>query len=230
MKTIGLIGGMSWQSTALYYSQINQGVADSLGQLNSAKICLVSVNFAEIEKLQHAGNWPATAEILSDAARRLQLAGADFILICTNTMHRVYDEIQAVVSIPILHIAEPTAQALIDDGISRVGLLGTAFTMEQDFYKRKLIDDYNLDVIVPEFEDRKFIHDVIYHELCKGNIREASRNGYIAVMNKMASAGAEAFILGCTEITLLITPPDSSLPLYDTTELHARKAVQLALN
>lgn len=200
MKTIGLLGGMSWESTALYYSSLNKGVKKTLGGLHSAKIAMVSVDFEPIEKLQHAGDWAGTAEILSDAAQSIEAAGADFILICTNTMHLVAPEIEKHITIPILHIADATAAVIKEKSISKVGLLGTAFTMEQTFYKDRLIEKHGIDVITPNEADRKIVHDVIYNELCLGEVNDASRKEYLRIIDGLSKQGAEAVILGCTEI------------------------------
>lgn len=229
MKTIGMLGGMSWESTASYYKAINQGVKAELGGLSSAKICLYSVNFAEIEKLQHAGKWNETALILTKAAQSVEAGGADFLLICTNTMHKVADEIQANISMPILHIADATAAKLVSDGVTKVGLLGTRFTMEQDFYKSRLINKFGIKVVVPNDDERTIVHNVIYNELCKGEIRLDSKEQYIAIVNNLFEQGAQAVILGCTEIALLIQQKDTDVPLYDTTEIHAASAVAFAL-
>jgi aspartate racemase len=229
MKTIGLLGGMSWESTLSYYKAINQGIKAKLGGLNSAKICLYSVNFDEIEKLQHTGKWAETAEILAQAARSVEAGGADCLLICTNTMHKVAPEIEAHISIPILHIADATAEQLKADGVSKVGLLGTRFTMEQDFYKSRLTDKFGIEVVIPQEKERETIHRVIYDELCRGEINASSKNVYLAIVNSLQQRGAQAVILGCTEIALLIQQADTSVPLYDTTEIHAAKAVSWAL-
>jgi len=229
MKTIGLIGGMSWESTRIYYRLINQGINSQLGGLHSAKICMYSVDFDEIEKLQHKGDWQQTAVILSKAAQSVVSGGADFILICTNTMHKVADIIEQHISVPLLHIADATAEQLISDGITKVGLLGTRFTMQQDFYKGRLIEKYNLDVIVPKKNDQTIVHDVIYNELCLGNIKEKSREQYINIINGLYNKGAQALILGCTEITLLIQQSHTHVPLYDTTQIHAAAAVKYAI-
>ncbi|MGR5140305.1 aspartate/glutamate racemase family protein [Photobacterium sp. DNB23_23_1] len=229
MKTIGLLGGMSWESTASYYKAINEGVKHELGGLHSAKIALYSVNFDEIEKLQHAGDWTATANILSQAAKSVEVAGADFLLICTNTMHKVAKDIEQAVSIPLLHIADATAQQLKSDGIKKVGLLGTRFTIEQDFYISHLTEQFGIEVVVPDLPDRDIIHRVIYDELCKGVLKEESRAEYVRITEKLAEQGAEAVILGCTEIALLISPKDTDVPLYDTASIHAEAAVKLAL-
>jgi aspartate racemase len=229
MKTIGMIGGMSWESTLSYYQAINQGVKSTLGGLHSAKICLYSVDFAEIEILQHQGLWDDTAIDLSNAAKAVEAGGADFLLICTNTMHKVADDIQAQISIPILHIADATAEALLADGIGKVGLLGTRFTMEQDFYKQRITDNYPIEVIVPSPDDQILIHNVIYQELCLGKINLQSRQCYLSIIDKLFAQGAEAEILGCTEIALLVQQQHTNVPLYDTTQIHAHSAVMLAL-
>ncbi len=229
MKTIGLLGGMSWESTLSYYKAINQGIKAKLGGLNSAKICLYSVNFDEIEKLQHAGKWAETAEILAQAARSVEAGGADGLLICTNTMHKVAPEIEAQISIPILHIADATAEQLKADGVSKVGLLGTRFTMEQDFYTSRLTDKFGIEVVIPQEKERETIHRVIYDELCRGEINPSSKNAYLAIVHSLQQRGAQAVILGCTEIALLIQQTDTAVPLYDTTEIHAAKAVSWAL-
>lgn len=226
---IGLIGGMSWESSAEYYRLINQGVRARLGGVHSARCLMWSFDFAEVEALQHAGRWDDAAGLLADAARRLERGGADFLLICTNTMHRMADQVQAAVGIPLLHIADPTAERIKARGIMRVGLLGTAFTMEQDFYKGRLRDHFGLDVIVPGTEDRTTVHRVIYDELVQGRIEAASRDTYRAVIAGLAARGAEAVILGCTEIMLLVRPEDSAVPLFDTTAIHAAAAVERAL-
>ena len=229
MKTIGLIGGMSWESTELYYRLINETVKSELGGLHSAKVILHSVDFAEIEKLQHRGNWNKTAEILSEAAKGLEKAGADFIVICTNTMHLVAPQIQSSINIPLLHIADATAEEIVKYNIQKVGLLGTAFTMEKDFYKGQLEKKYNLDVLVPSSDERKMIHQVIYEELCLGKISKKSKTEYLLIMDQLIEKGAEAIILGCTEITLLVKPEDTNIKLFDTTKIHAIKAVEKAL-
>lgn len=229
MKTIGMLGGMSWESTASYYKAINESVKRQLGGLHSAKICMYSVDFAEIEKLQHQGRWDETADILSKAARGIEAGGADFFLICTNTMHKVAPQIESSLSIPLLHIADATGEKLVANGISKVGLLGTRFTMEQDFYKQRITDKFDIDVIVPNGDEQTMIHDIIYHELCLGVIEDASRRQYLEVINALHQQGAEAIILGCTEIALLVQQEDTNVPLYDTTAIHAEAAVVLAL-
>ena len=230
MKTIGMLGGMSWESTTSYYKALNEGVKNSLGGLHSAKICMVSVDFAEIEKLQHQGNWAETANILIKAAKSVEAGGADFLLICTNTMHKVADEVASNISIPILHIADATAEQLKRDNITQVGLLGTQFTMEQDFYKKRLADKHNIEVIIPESAERKVIHDVIYSELCLGKINDGSRTQYLKIIQSLYDRGAQAVILGCTEIAMLVKPQHTNVPLYDTTKIHAQEAVKLALS
>jgi len=228
MKTIGLLGGMSWESTLGYYRKINEGVKNTLGGLHSAKIVMYSVDFGPIEKLQHAGDWEGTAKILSDAAKNIQAAGADFLLICTNTMHKVAPEIEAAIEIPLLHIADATAEILVKEDIKSVGLLGTAFTMEQDFYKGRLTNNYGIKVLVPNEEDREIIHKVIYQELCLGKIESNSKAEYLRIINALAAQGAEAVILGCTEIGMLVNQTDTNVRLLDTTVIHAEKAVEYA--
>ncbi|MFM4784979.1 aspartate/glutamate racemase family protein [Aeromonas veronii] len=229
MKCIGLLGGMSWESTVSYYQALNRGVRAQLGGLHSARVLLNSVDFAGIERLQHAGDWPATARLLAAEARKLQDGGADFLLIGTNTMHKVAPEIEAAIDIPLLHIADATAAKLRADGITRVGLLGTRFTMEQDFYKGRLQERFGLAVLVPDETGRERVHRIIYDELCLGEIRESSRAEYLAIIAGLAAAGAEAVILGCTEIALLVGDARAAVPLYDTTAIHAEAAVARAL-
>lgn len=223
MKTIGMLGGMSWESTTSYYKAINEGVKEALGGLHSAKICMYSVDFDEIEKLQHRGDWEATAQILSHAAKSVEAGGADFLIICTNTMHKVASYIEQEVSIPLLHIADATAESLIADNIQCVGLLGTRFTMEQDFYKGRLTEKYGIDVLVPDETDRDLVHNVIYSELCLGEINQKSRGEFLKVINALHQRGAEAVILGCTEIALLIRQKDTGVSLYDTTQYMPHK-------
>jgi aspartate racemase len=230
MKTIGMLGGMSWESTASYYRALNEGIKQRLGGLNSARICMHSVDFAEIETLQHQGDWQATADILCDAARSIEAGGADFLMICTNTMHKVAPQIEAAISIPLLHIADATAERLQEDGIMRVGLLGTRFTMEQEFYKGRLSERYGIEVVVPDTAQRELVHDVIYSELCLGRVEDASRRAYLAVIDELAQQGAQGVILGCTEIAMLVAQRDTSVRLYDTTAIHAQKAVAFALD
>jgi aspartate racemase len=228
MKTIGLLGGMSWESTLGYYRAINEGVRQKLGGLHSAQIAMVSVDFAPIEQLQHADDWTGTAEILGDAARGVEAAGADFLLICTNTMHKVAPQIEAAIRIPVLHIADATAEVLLADGVGTVGLLGTAFTMEQAFYRGRLAERYGLEVLVPHTADRDLVHRVIYEELCQGRVEPGSKAEYLRIVASLAARGAEAVILGCTEIGMLIGQRDTEVRLLDTTLIHAQKAVELA--
>lgn len=229
MKTIGLIGGMSWESTVPYYRQINQTIKERLGGLHSAKIVLYSVDFHEIERLQHAGDWGAAGRLLADAARSLRAAGADFLVLCTNTMHKVAPAIEAAVDIPLLHIADPTAEAICAAGVTKVGLLGTRFTMEQAFYKDRLQEKYDLQVLTPSDEERQVVHRIIYEELCLGQIRDESRDAYRRIIASLVARGAQAVILGCTEISLLVGPQDASVPLFDTTAIHALQAAERAL-
>lgn len=228
MKTIGLIGGMSWESTVGYYQIINRTIKEQLGGLHSAKCILFSVDFDEIEQCQASGNWEKSAHILMQAAQSLEKAGADFIVICTNTMHKVADKIQSSVSIPLLHIAEVTARELIKNGITRVALLGTKYTMEQEFYKSKLVAQH-IDVLIPDEHDREFINDTIYHQLCVGIISKESKTGFLKIVDKLAEQGAQGVILGCTEIGMLIQNGDTPTPLFDTTEIHAKSAALYAL-
>ncbi|APD11325.1 aspartate/glutamate racemase [Pandoraea vervacti] len=229
MRTIGLIGGMSWQSSAEYYRIINQAVQSRLGPLRSAQTLMYSVDFGPIERAQHEGRWHDAGVLLADAARRLQAGGAQCVVLCTNTMHKLAAQIEGAVTIPFIHIADPVGEAAQSGRIERIGLLGTAFTMEQDFMKARLTQRFGLDVIVPDAPDREVVHRIIYDELCVGVIREASRDAYRKIMAKLASAGAQAIVLGCTEITLLVNAGDSALPLLDTTTLHALAAVDFAL-
>jgi len=228
LKTLGLIGGMSWESTQTYYRLINQKVRDELGGLHSAKIVLYSVDFAEIEALQHKGDWQATAEILGSVGRSVESAGADVLVLCTNTMHKVASEIEQAVSIPLLHIADATANVLEQDGITCVGLLGTRFTMEQTFYIGRL-EQRGIQVVVPDELQRERIHSVIYDELCRGVVNPDSKTDYLDVIASLTERGAQGVILGCTEIGLLVQAADTEVRLYDTTEIHAEQAVQLAL-
>ncbi|ABM03846.1 aspartate racemase [Psychromonas ingrahamii 37] len=229
MKTVGLLGGMSWESTIGYYRAINEGIKNSLGGLHSAKIVIYSVDFDPIEKLQHEGDWDGTAEILIEAAKNVQSAGADFLLICTNTMHKVAPQIEKAIDIPLLHIADATAEVLVKNGIKTVGLLGTAFTMEQDFYKSRLSENYGLTVLVPNEIDRAIIHNVIYKELCLGKMLPASKVEYLRIIESLANQGAEAVILGCTEIGMLVEQADTKVTLLDTAAIHAQKAVEYAI-
>jgi len=228
MRTIGLIGGMSWESSAEYYRLINQQVRDRLGPLRSAQLIMYSVDFGPIEQAQHSGRWDDAAAILMDAARRLEAGGAECVVLCTNTMHKLAEQIQTAINIPFLHIADSAGQAALKANACNVGLLGTAFTMEQDFLKDRL-KAIGLTVLVPDAEERKAVHRIIYEELCVGVISEASRTIYQAVIESLRTRGAQAIILGCTEIGMLIKPEHSKLTLLDTTELHAKAAVAFAL-
>ncbi len=229
MKRIGLLGGMSWESTAEYYRLINQLVAEQLGGLHSADCLLRSVDFAEIEALQREGLWSEAGERLAREAQHLEAAGAELLVLCTNTMHKVAAEIEIAITIPFVHIADTTAQAVRGDGLDRVGLLATGYTMEQDFYVGRLRMEHSLDVLVPERADRKIVHDVIYDELCLGVIKDGSRDEYRRIIGTLVDRGAQGILLGCTEIDLLISAEDSPVPVYDTTRLHAERAVTLAL-
>ena len=228
-KVIGLLGGMSWESSAEYYRIINEAVRERLGGLHSARCLMWSFDFATVEALQHAGRWDDATALMIDAARRLERGGADFILICTNTMHRMADAVQAAIGIPILHIADPTAERIKAAGLRRIGLLGTAFTMEQDFYKGRLARQHGLEVLVPEDADRATVHRIIYDELVQGRVEPASRAAYREIIARLVARGAEAVILGCTEIMLLVKPEDSNVPQFDTTAIHAEVAVERAL-
>jgi aspartate racemase len=229
MKTLGLIGGMSWQSTIPYYREINTQVQLRLGGLHSAKILLASVDFAEVELLQRQGDWQAAGMLLAQQALSLQSAGADAIVLCTNTMHKVVPAIEAAIDIPLLHIADATAEQIQAHGMQRVALLGTRFTMEQDFYKQRLQDRYQLQVLTPEEDDRQLVHDIIYQQLCHGIIRDDSRQAYQRIMQQLVVRGAQAIILGCTEISLLVSATDAQVMLFDTTQIHAQAAAQWAL-
>jgi len=228
MKTIGLLGGMSWESTELYYRWINEETKRRLGGLHSAPIAMVSVDFQEIEELQHRGDWAAAGDILAKKARQVEAAGADLLLICTNTMHKVAAEVEAAIRIPLLHIADATAKRIKQSGMRTVGLLGTKFTMEQDFYKGRL-ERQGLDVLVPSEADREIVHRVIYEELCLGDVRESSRNEYLRIIEQLSAAGAEGVIEGCTEIVMLVQQQHTHVPLFDTTAIHAQEAVAEAL-
>src|SRR5450830_1298618 len=230
LKTLGRIGGMSWESTVPYYREINETVKARLGGLHSAKIILYSVDFHEIEQLQATGQWDAAAAVLAGIAQKLEGAGADALVLCTNTMHKVADAITAAVHIPLLHIADPTAQAIKQAGFERVGLLGTRFTMEQDFYRSRLEQSHGLTVLTPPPADRDLVHQIIYEELCLGQVKDTSRSIYLRVIGDLQAQGAQAIILGCTEIEMLVKPQDCALPLFDTTELHARSAAMWALS
>lgn len=228
MKTIGLLGGMSWESTLPYYRLINQAVQERLGGLHSARIVLYSFDFDDVERLQRAGDWDAAGTLLADAARRLVGAGAELLVLCTNTMHRVAPALEAAVAVPLLHIADPTAEAIRRAGLATVGLIGTRFTMEQDFYRDRL-RGHGLEVLTPPPADRELVHRVVYEELCRGRVLDASRADYRRVMADLVARGAQAVILGCTEISLLVGPQDATVPLFDTTRLHALSAAGRAL-
>ena len=230
MKTLGLIGGMSWESTVPYYQQINQTVKEALGGLHSAKLILYSVDFAEVEQLQKTGQWEAAGALLVDIARKLEGAGADALVICTNTMHKVAETVQSAVNIPLLHIADPTAQAIQQAGFTTVGLLGTRFTMEQDFYRSRLEQRYGLKVLTPPAESRAQVHRIIFDELCLGQVHAASQHTLQQVAADLQAQGAQAIILGCTELAMSLQPQHLSLPLFDTAALHARSAALWALS
>lgn len=229
MKTIGLIGGMSWESSLEYYKIVNETVKEKLGGLHSCKCLMYSVDFGVIEALQHQNKWDELTKLMIEAAQNLKHGGADFIVICTNTMHKMAPEIETATGLNVLHIADFTGAAISKDQIQKVGLLGTRFTMEGDFYKKRLKDNYDIEVIIPEDADRQIIHDIIYNELCLGIIKDDSRQKYIDIINKLCANGAEGIILGCTEIPLLIKQSDVLIPVYDTTKIHAESAVDFAL-
>lgn len=229
MKTIGLIGGMSWKSSIEYYRIINEAVKAQLGGFHSAKSIMYSVNFAEIEILQHQNRWKEAGDLLVVAAQSLERAGADFVVICTNTMHKLADAIELNIQVPLLHIADATAEKIQSSGIKNIGLLGTRFTMEQDFYRGRLIDKHGLEVLIPNEDDRQVVHQVIYQELCLGIINLESRKKYIEIVNSLIESGAEGIILGCTEIELLIGAKHTAVPLFPTTRIHAEAAVQRAI-
>ena len=229
MKTIGLIGGMSWESTVPYYRHINQAIRARLGGLHSARVIVYSVDFHDVEQLQHAGRWDEAGALLADAAQALARAGADFLVLGTNTMHKVAPAIEAAVTIPLLHIADPTARAIKAAGIKTVGLLGTRFTMEQDFYRGRLEATHGLGVLVPDSADRDTVHRIIYEELCMGVVDAASRDAYRAIIARLVDKGAQAVVLGCTEVSLLVGPADAVVPIFDTTALHAQAAADTAL-
>jgi len=229
MKTIGLIGGMSWESSIEYYRIINETVRERLGGLHSAKSVMVSVDFAEIETLQHAGDWPQLTQRMIDAARQVQAGGGDFVVICTNTMHKMADDVAAAIDIPVLHIADATAARIKAQGLHTIGLLGTKFTMEEDFYKGRLVQKHGLNVLVPDAAGRDDVHRIIYDELVAGQIRPESKARYLQIMQDLAARGAQGIILGCTEIGLLVKQEDCQLPVFDTTLIHAQEAVQRAL-
>lgn len=230
MKIIGLIGGMSWESSLEYYRILNETVKQRLGGFHSAKCVMYSVDFEEIEKLQHLGDWDAATELMRDAAQRVERAGAEFLVICTNTMHKMADDVRQVLKIPILHIVDVTAEAIKAKGQTKVGLLGTRFTMEQDFYKGRLQQRHGIDVVIPEEEDRQIIHTILYDELCLGEIRRSSQEEFQRIIAGLEGQGAQGIVLGCTEIPLIVKQKDFSIPLYDTTTLHAQAAVDFALN
>ncbi|MEM6510041.1 MAG: aspartate/glutamate racemase family protein [Pseudomonadota bacterium] len=230
MKTIGLIGGMSWESTQSYYQLLNQGVKNKLGGVHSAKIVLVSLDFSHIAALQKQQDWPQMAEILIKAAKQVEAAGADYLLICTNTMHKLAEKVQAAVAIPLLHIADAVGENLIQHNFKKVALLGTQFTMEQDFYKQRLADKFAIDVLIPDAQGRETVHRVIYDELCKGIISLESKAEYLTIIDDLTQQGAEAIILGCTEIALLVQQSDTSIPLLDSTALHCAMALENSLN
>jgi len=230
MKTIGLIGGMSWESSLEYYRIANEKVRELKGGFASCRCLMYSLDFARVEKLQHAGDWDALNELMADAAQRLHRGGADLILLCTNTMHLCDKAIIAAVPVPFLHIADATGKRIAAQGMKTVGLLGTKFTMEKDFYKRKLADDYGVRTLIPDPDQREAVHEIIYTELVKGSIREASRNTFKRIIASLAKQGAEGVVLGCTEIPLLISPGDVEIPVFDTTRIHVEEAISMALN
>ncbi len=229
MKTIGLIGGLSWESSIEYYRIINESVREKLSGLHSAKSLMYSFDFEEVEKLQHQGEWDKATQLMVDAAQRVEKGGADFIIICSNTMHKMAEEVQKSIGIPLLHITDATAERIKIQGFRRIGLIATKFTMEQDFYKGRLEQKYNFEVVIPNQEERQIIHDVIYNELCLGEIKQSSKDEYKRIIGNLITKGAEAIILGCTEITLLIQQEDSEIPLFDSTAIHAASAVQYAI-
>jgi aspartate racemase len=229
MKTIGLIGGMSWESSLEYYRILNEKVKKELGGLHSAKTIMYSVDFEEIKNLQHEGEWAKLTEIMIGAAKSLEKAGAEMIVICTNTMHKMAPEVEKNISLPLIHIADTTAQSIKNLKLKKVGLLGTKFTMEQEFYKNRLVEKHNIDVVVPNDEDRDLVHKIIYNELCLGNIKGSSKQEYIRIINNLIKDGAEGVILGCTEIPLLIKQEDVAIPIFDTTTIHAEIAVMEAI-
>lgn len=229
MKTLGLIGGMSWESTVPYYRMINEHVKQQLGGLHSAKLFLYSVDFYEIEKLQMAGDWQQAGEILGNAANALARAGAEVIVVCTNTMHKVADDIERIGGLPLLHIADATAEKIKGQGLRKIGLLGTRFTMEQDFYRGRLQDIHEIEVVTPDEADRAIVHRIIYEELCLGIVNDASREEYRQIIAKLELQGVEGIILGCTEITLLVGAADASVPVFDTTAIHALAAAEFSL-
>jgi aspartate racemase len=229
MKTIGLIGGMSWESSSEYYRIINETVRERLGGLHSAECIMYSADFEEIENLQHQGKWEELTKLMLNFAQKLEGAGADFIVICTNTMHKMAEEVENNTNIPLLHIADATAEKIIEKGLGKLGLLGTNFTMEEDFFKKRLEEKYNIEVTIPSQNDRRIIDSVIYNELCLGIIKQSSKEKYKEVINRLISDGADGVILGCTEIPLLVSQGDVEMPLFDTTTIHAKSAVEFAL-
>lgn len=229
MKNIGLIGGMSWESSIVYYQIINRRTQEILGGSHSARSMMYSVDFGEIARLQHEGNWTELGEIMIDAAKRLERGGAELLIICTNTMHMFADEMESAVRIPLVHIGDATGEAIRKSGLKRVGLLGTKFTMEKDFLKKRLLDKFEIETIIPDEADREIVHSIIYNELVKGEIRENARSAYLAIIEKLLAAGAEGIVLGCTEIPLLITADFTTAILFDTTRIHAESAVEVAL-
>ena len=230
MKTVGLIGGMSWESTVEYYRFINERVAQRLGGLHSAKCVLYSFDFAEIEALQHRGDWKEATRRMIHAAQAVERGGADFLVICTNTMHKMADDVQAAVSVPLLHIADATADRIKAQGLRKIGLLATRFTMEEEFYRGRLVERHGLDVVIPPETERHVIHEVIYNELCRGEIRDESRERFATIISGLAGAGCTGIILGCTEIGLLVKPEDSTVPLFDTARIHAEAAADEAMS
>ena len=229
MKTIGLIGGMSWESSSEYYRIINETVRERLGGLHSAECIMYSADFEEIENLQHQGKWEELTKLMLNFAQKLEGAGADFIIICTNTMHKMAEEVESNTNIPLLHIADATAEKIIEKGLGKLGLLGTNFTMEEDFFKKRLEEKYNIEVVIPSQNDRRIIDSVIYNELCLGIIKQSSKEKYKEVINRLISDGADGVILGCTEIPLLVSQGDIEMPVFDTTTIHAKSAVEFAL-
>jgi len=229
MKNIGLIGGMSWESSLEYYRIINETVKQKLGGLHSAECIMYSVDFDEIEKLQHQGKWEDLTKIMIDCAQRLEKAGANLVIICTNTMHKMAEDVESNITIPLLHIADATAERIKEKDFKKVGLLGTKFTMNEDFYKGRLIEKHGIEVIIPNSEEMQIVHDIIYNELCLGEIKETSKEQYKKIIKNLAKKGAEGVILGCTEIPLLIKQEDVEVPLFDTTKIHAEFAVDYAI-
>jgi len=225
MKTIGLLGGMSWESTELYYRLINEGIKAQLGGLHSARIAMVSVDFQEIEEMQHNGDWASAGQVLAKAAKQVEAAGADFLLICTNTMHKVVHQVQEAINIPILHLADATAKRIKTAGMNTIGLLGTNFTMEEDFYRGRLTEKYGLNVLIPPKSDREIVHSVIYDELCMGQVQDESRDKFLRIIKDLRDRGAEGIVEGCTEIVILVQQQHTNIPLFDTTSIHADEAV-----